>query len=268
MKQVFVCFLLGVFPCLHAVENLRLPDIRCMGMGECAATQSLLINPALVCLENVKSIDINYFNKYGLKELGTVSLALSYPNELLSAGVNISSFGYDSYRESMLRLFVGKSLTDKWCVGISIQYAMLQTELHEQRPQYLSTDVGVVYSPVEKLLVTLLIMDLPSVAIKKEITDIESFIGYSLQVGFQWEVFNNMLIAGNAETNKQTTLTGNIGLEYQLIDHFHVRAGIKATPLMPSLGVGYQFSGFTVDVATLYHPILGMSTGIGLKYSF
>lgn len=268
MKQVLIYFLLGVFPCLHAVENLRLPDIRCIGMGECGATQSLLFNPALVCLDNAKSIHIDYFNKYGLKELGTVGLAVSLPNELLSTGVNISSFGYDRYRESLFRLFVGKSLTDKWSAGISIQYAMLQTELHEEQPQYLSTDVGVVYSPVEKVLVTLLIMDLPSVAIKKEITDIETIIGYSLQVGFQWEVINDLLIAGTAETNKQTTLTGSVGIEYRLIDHFQVRVGIKATPLMPSLGVGYQFSGFTVDVATLYHPILGMSTGIGLKYSF
>lgn len=268
MKRVFVCFLLGVFPCLHAVENLRLPDIRCIGMGGCGATQSLLFNPSLVCLDHVKSVDINYFNKYGLKELGTVSLAVSIPNELLSTGVNISSFGYDRYRESMFRFFVGKSLTDKWSAGISIQYSMLQTEMLEERPQYLSVDVGVVYSPVEKLLVTLLIMDLPSVAIKKEITDIETIIGYSLQVGFQWEVINNLLIAGTAETNKQTTLTGSVGIEYQLLDHFKVRAGIKATPLLPSLGVGYRFGGFTVDVATVYHPILGMSTGVGLKYSF
>lgn len=268
MKRVLMCFLLGVFPCLHAVENLRLPDIRCIGMGGCGATQSLLFNPSLVCLDHAKSVDINYFNKYGLKELGTVSLAVSFPNELLSTGVNISSFGYDRYRESMFRFFVGKSLADKWSVGISIQYSMLQTELLEERPQYLSVDAGVVYSPVEKLLVTLLIMDLPSVAIKKEITDTETIIGYSLQVGFQWKVINNLLIAGTVETNKQTTLTGNVGIEYLLLDHFKVRAGIKATPLLPSLGVGYRFGGFTVDVATVYHSVLGMSTGVGLKYSF
>ena len=82
------------------------------------------------------------------------------------------------------------------------------------------------------------------------------------------EVINNLLIAGNAETNKQTVLTGCIGMEYQLLTHFYVRTGIKTTPLLPTLGIGYRLSGFIVDVAALYHPVLGISTGIGLKYCF
>lgn len=138
----------------------------------------------------------------------------------------------------------------------------------ERHPQYLSTDIGIIYSPVEKLLIGMLIMDLPSVAIKKEDIDTNYFMSYSIQIGFQWEVINSLLIVGNLETNKQTTLTGCAGLEYQLYKQFYVRAGIKVTPLLPTLGVGYRFSCFTVDVATVYHPVLGISTGIGLKYSF
>lgn len=269
MKQFFfVCFLLGISPCLHAVNNLRLPDIRCMGMGMCGVTNSSLFNPALISRENSKSVDINYFNYYGLKELGTVNVAFSYPNDFLSAGVDISSFGYDQYRESMFRLFLGKPLGERWSIGISLQYTLLQTKLMEESPQYLSADVGILFTPVEKLLIGMLIQDFPSVEILKKNADIESIIYYSLQIGFQWEVINNLLIAGNAETNKQTVLTGCIGMEYQLLTHFYVRTGIKTTPLLPTLGIGYRLSGFIVDVAALYHPVLGISTGIGLKYCF
>ena len=114
----------------------------------------------------------------------------------------------------------------------------------------------------------MLIMDFPSVAVKKENTEIDYFRGYSLQIGFQWEVINSLLIIGNVGTNKHTTLTGNIGLEYQLYKQFYVRAGMQTIPLLPTIGVGYCFLGFTADVATVYHPMLGISTGIGLKYSF
>ena len=69
MKLLILSLLLGVFPCLYAVNNLRLPDMRSMGMGECAVTQSYLFNPALIGLSSYQSIDINYFNRYGLKEL-------------------------------------------------------------------------------------------------------------------------------------------------------------------------------------------------------
>lgn len=268
MKQLILSLLLGVTPCLYAVNNLRIPDMRCVGMGECAVAQSFLFNPALICQSSFKSIDISYLNRYGLKELSTVGLSFSYPNDVLPFGVNISSFGYDQYRESMFRLFLGKSLNEKWSIGVSIQYSILQTELMEEYPQHLSTDVGISYSPVEKLLIGMLIMNFPSVAIKKENTEIDYFIGYSLQTGFQWEIINSLLITGNLETNKYTTLIGAIGLEYRLYKQFYVRAGMKTTPLLPTVGVGYCFSGFIVDVATLYHPVLGISTGIGLKYSF
>lgn len=268
MKLLILSLLLEVFPCLYAVNNLRLPDMRSIGMGGCATTQSFLFNPALIGQVSSKSIDINYFNRYGLKELGTVGLLFSYPNAVLPFGVNISSFGYDQYRESMFRLFFGRSLNEKWSIGISIQYSIIQTELMEEHSQHLSTDVGISYSPVEKLLIGMLIMDFPSITIKKENTETEYFTGYSLQIGFQWEVINNLLIIGNLETNKYTTLTGSAGLEYQLYKHFYVRAGMKVTPLLPTIGVGYCFWGFTVDVATVYHPVLGISTGIGLKYSF
>ena len=43
MKQLFLCLLLGISPCLYAVNNLRLPGVRCMGMGECGVVQSALL---------------------------------------------------------------------------------------------------------------------------------------------------------------------------------------------------------------------------------
>lgn len=268
MKLLILSLLSVGFSCLYAVNNLRLPDMRSVGMGECAVTQSFLFNPALIGLESCKNIEINYFNRYGLKELGVINFSFSYPATFLPVGINISSFGYDRYRESMFRLFMGKSLNEKWNIGISIQYSIIQTELTDKHLQCLSTDIGITYSPVDKLLIGMLIMDFPSVAIKKKNTENEYFIGYSMQLGFQWEVINNLLIIGNLETNKYTTLTGGIGLEYQLYKQFYVRAGIKATPLLPTFGVGYRFSCFTTDVAIVYHPVLGISTGIGLKYSF
>lgn len=268
MKRLILFLLLEISPCLQAVNNFRLPGIRCLGMGECGVTQSFLFNPAVINRLDDKSIDINYFNRYGLKELGTVGMALAYPNKLLSLGVDISSFGYDQYRESRFRLSFGKQLNKRWSLGLGIHYSMLQTALTDRQPQYLSTDIGILFSPVEKLLIGMLIMDYPSVPIKKAEIDIEDFTGYSLQIGFQWEVINSMLIVAHVETNKRTVLTGSAGVEYRLYNHFYVRAGVKATPLFPTFGVGYNFLCFTADVAALYHPVLGISTGIGLKYSF
>ena len=98
--------------------------------------------------------------------------------------------------------------------------------------------------------------------------DIEDFSYYLTQISFQWEIINNLLIVGSAGTDSERIWIGNIGLEYTLFDAFFLRAGMRTDPLSPSLGVGYLFSVFAIDAATIYHPVLGMSVGVGLSFTF
>ena len=99
MKSISLFVLFWASINIHAVDNLRIPDIRSLGMGGNGVTQSVLFNPALVALNTDRVLHLEYFNRYGVKELGTVGIGFVYPNPLLSAGVDISSFGYDQYRE-------------------------------------------------------------------------------------------------------------------------------------------------------------------------
>ena len=99
MKSINLFIVLFVSINIHAVDNLRILDMRSLGMGRNGVTQSALFNPALVALHTGKMVNFEYFNRYGLKELGMMGIGFIYPNSLLSAGVNISSFGYDGYRE-------------------------------------------------------------------------------------------------------------------------------------------------------------------------
>lgn len=101
MKSISLFVLFWASINIHAVDNLRIPDIRSLGMGGNGVTQSVLFNPALVALNTDKVLHLEYFNRYGVKELGTVGIGFVYPNPLLSAGVDISSFGYDQYRETL-----------------------------------------------------------------------------------------------------------------------------------------------------------------------
>ena len=269
MKYLLLSLFAGVFSLyVHGVDNLRLPDVRSVGMGGNVATQSILFNPALIVDKDKKSIHLEYFNRYMLKELGTMSGSFYYPNQLLSAGVDISVFGFDKYREMMVRVLGGKRLGDQWALGLGVHYSFLQTDLLENTRSRLSTDIGITFFPIDKLLIGMLIMNFPSVSIGDKNIEIEDFNYYLIQISFQWEIINSLLITGSVGTENENLVVGNFGLEYTAFDSFFIRAGIQAAPLLPSLGIGYNFSCFTIDVASIYHPILGMSTGLGLSFSF
>ncbi|MDR3140404.1 MAG: hypothetical protein LBU37_01545 [Tannerellaceae bacterium] len=270
MKRHVCLMLLFFCPYIYApaVNNLRIADVRSIGMGGSEAISSALFNPSLLALHANNSICTNHFNRYGVKELGAFNGSLYFPNRILSFGADVSTFGYGAYRESQLRLLLAKQLNEQWALGVGFQYAFLQTELFEDMAGLLSTDIGLTFAPVDNWLIGLLIMNMPSVRLGDESVEIKDFKTYLIQIGIRWEIIDNVFIVCAIENNDEQAVTGAAGMEYQPFTDFSIRTGIKGGPLLPSLGVGYCFSPFAVDVAIIYHPVLGVSSGIGLQFTF
>ncbi|MDR0796248.1 MAG: hypothetical protein LBE79_09405 [Tannerella sp.] len=253
---------------LQAKDNLRIPDIRTLGLGGIGTAHSALFNPALLALRTESEVRVDYYNRYSLKELATVSGGLCYRNDILPLGLHVASFGYDAYRESMFRFSVGKQLNTVLALGIGIQYALLQSELFETSASRLSTDIGASLRVVDNLLITASVINLPSITINSEGIDSERIASWAAEVGANWQVLNNLLITGGVMRNGETSFGAAIGMEYQPFKDFHLRAGLRSAPFRPSLGIGYRLSKFSAEVVMIYHPILGISTGLGVAYTF
>ena len=270
MKKLFIIFFsIWVVSCFSkATDNLRIPDIRTMGMGGTGSVHSVLFNPALLAIRTTSELRIDYYNRYSIKELSTISGGVSFLNDVLPVGLHIASFGYDAYRESMFRFSAGKLLNARLALGIAVQYGLLQSELFETTSSRLSTDIGIAYRIVDNWLITGSVINFPSISIRSEEVDNERIALWMAEVGFNWHVINTLFITGGVMRNNDTPLGVSVGMEYQPFDDFHLRAGLKSAPFRPSLGIGYGFSILTADVVMIYHPVLGVSTGLGLSYSF
>ncbi|MDR3266186.1 MAG: hypothetical protein LBT24_01265, partial [Tannerella sp.] len=191
-----------------------------------------------------------------------------FQNDLLPAGLDITSFGYDEYRESLFRLSFGKLLADKFSLGIAIQYALLQSELYQESTGRVSADIGLAYLPVDNLLIGLSVLHLPSVHVGDENINNKHIAPYSMQLGFNYSFISNMSIIGSVEHNKEDKFMGTFGVEYTAFEDFSIRAGMNTAPFSPSLGIGYKIYSVQADVGMVYHPVLGTSMGIGIGYSF
>lgn len=270
MKEFMACLAIVCFFNLPvwAQNNLRCADIRTLGTGGSTAISSVLFNPASLSLSTNQFIDIDYFNKYRLKELSTVSVVYGNSCLPLPFGLHISSFGYQKYRETLFRLVFSKNLSSQWILGISVQYALLQTELYEEDINKVSTDVGILFIPDENLLIGLSITDLPSVMLNNKKTDIKDFNYYSVRGSFQYQFMNNLLIALSVTYFDRSVLSFNAGIEYAAYEHFFVRTGVQTHPLSPAFGVGVKVASFRLDIAANYQTPLGVSSGVGLSYVF
>ena len=251
-----------------ATDNLRIPDLRTLSIGGNGVTEVPLFNPAILGIKSQSKLYAGYYNRYSISELATVNGGFYYVNDIIPTGIDITSFGYDEYRESLFRLSMGKQIARQWSVGIAIQYALLQSELFEENSGVVSADIGLTYRPVENVLTGLSILHFPSAKIGDKNIDNSHIAPYSIQLGFNWEITNTMLIIGSISNCKEDPVCGSFGMEYMPLDDFKIRAGIKSSPLMPSLGVGYRIAGIDIDTGMIYHSVLGISIGLGLSFSF
>ena len=89
MKLLELSFLFFCLFPVSAEENLRLPDTRALALGGNGVTLSSFSNPALVQLSTDKVIHLEYFNRYALKELGSINGSFQYPNVSAEYGPDI-----------------------------------------------------------------------------------------------------------------------------------------------------------------------------------
>jgi hypothetical protein len=210
----------------------------------------------------------NYYNRYSVSELATAGGGIYYPNSLIPAGFEISSFGYDEYRESLFRLSLAKQIAEKWSAGISVQYSLLQSELFEESSGRVSADLGITFQPVENLLTGLSILHFPSVKTGDKNVDNKHIASYSIIMGFNWQIVDDMLITGSLGNSEEEYVIGSLGVEYSMFEDFRIRMGLTSSPLRPAMGVGYRIGDIEADAGAVWHPILGTSMGIGLSFSF
>lgn len=252
----------------QAIDNLRFPDLRTLSLGSGGVIESPLFNPSLLGFIDRNKLYSHYYNRYSISNLANVGGGLYYKNNILPAGFEITSFGYNDYRESMFRFSFGKRIANYWAIGVSFQYCMFQSLQDEENTGRISADIGITYRPSETFNIGLAALHCPSVKIGDKNVDNEHLVPYSIAAGINWRVTSSALITGSVENNREEPLTGSFGVEYQPFDDFHLRTGIRTTPLRPSLGVGYRFAGFNFDVGMLYHSVLGVSMGFGFSFNF
>ncbi len=268
MKKYWLSLFLCVTISALAIENLRLPDVRALSMGGNGVTLSSVYNPALLEYSSDKVVRLEYFNRYALKELGTITGSFQLPNRYLSTAFQLTSFGYEQYRQNMVRIELAKRLNSHWSVGVSFQYAWIQSELYEKMPARLSTDIGIVYSPMDKLLIGIMARDLPSVSISQKQLEVKELKSFEIQTGLTYEVIDRLLISAFAAVDESRRIKGGFGLEYVVWERFSLRAGMQTSPFLPCFGAGFRLKGFGIDAVALWHPVLGISSGVGLNYSF
>lgn len=211
------------------------------------------------------SAGVYYENRFLLKALSLKGAAIALPVKGGAFGLAVSNFGYALYSENKYSISFAKAFSNKFSVGIAMDY--LTTKIAEGYGSKggLAAEVGIQSKPIKGLTIGAHVFN-PTRAKLADYND--ERIPTILRLGLDYNFSNKVTVVIETEKDISKKARFKAGIEYKAVKEFYLRAGIGTNPTLSSFGFGLNLKNFKVDVSASYHQVLGISPQFGLTYLF
>ena len=259
IKIVFLFLFISKFHVAYPFEETKFVDVRTLSLGQMKAMSQGLTNPAYIPFSGRKQIGISVFNRFEMSELNTRSIWCLFPNRLLNMSFHLSMFGYDEYQLIEGKAGFAKKLSQKFSIGTSVNYITKNSILEEKIQTYLHADISLFW----------LINDAIEWALTTEnLIHTRNSQPVFCNTGIKYHLIPTTCILLETGYDFKNRFSVSAGFEYEIIKQLMVRGGFRNNPKAPSLGFAYKSEHWSVETAFLFHPALGVSSGISVGYSF
>lgn len=251
---------------VSAEDLFSYADIRSYSMGMTYAAVCSPGNPSAYSFAGKSVVNLNYINRFGMKELSTYSCFANINSRKINIGAYISRFGMNSYNENKFSLYVHRQLSEYISLGIRINYLLWQMHSRENNVHAVTADIGMLIKPTEKLTIGIVINN----PVKKGIIKGKSMdkLPVLIATGVSYKPVSTVLLTFDVEKSLSEKTYYKLGTEYRPIPEFAVRLGIYGRPFIPTFGLRVDLKQFELNIGAKYHSELGLEYLCGLGYSF
>ncbi len=254
----------------YAQSYTSVANARSQAMGQIYSVIPGLTNPAFFSFEPGWRFEMNYTDRYHLKELSTLSASLQYPSPYLDGAIHFSRYGIEEWNETRISTHFSRLLTENWGIGMRINYDCIHfSEVHPDR-KILTADIGMLIQLKEQPVKIGFILCNP-LQTKTEIG--ESKLTIDLPVVFLVGATYTcstipLLLATEIGKQEDQSLQWKGGIEYLPFSILSVRAGLQSVPFVPGFGFGLRLSSLEINAGFSSFSELGITSSLGLSYSF
>ena len=89
-----------------------------------------------------------------------------------------------------------------------------------------------------------------------------------IKMGLQYTFSDKVFTTVEVEKDIANKPILKIGAEYRIADEIYLRGGLSNNPSLNAAGFGIELNKFNLDFAAAFHPQMGVSPQIGLRYKF
>ncbi|MGY6562693.1 MAG: hypothetical protein ACXITV_11360 [Luteibaculaceae bacterium] len=254
---------------LQAGNDVLPVGARSAGLGHASVSLSDVWsahhNQAGLAFVDQATAGIYFENRFLVRELSLGAGAFALPTKSGTFGVSFQSFGYSFYNQSRVGLGYGLKLSDRFAVGVQLNYH--QTVIGEGygSASTVTAEVGLLYQLSEDLTLGAHIFN-PNRSRFADFND--ERLPSRIRVGLQYAFSDKLLSVLEVEQDIDFTPVLKGGIEYLLNDILFLRVGFNGNPTTTTFGAGLKFDSFQFDLGMSYHFVLGYSPQVSLLYAF
>ena len=252
---------------ISQVGLLPFAGAKSMAMGEVGTNltgiHSLFTNQAGIADLEYMSFMVNAERRFDLNEIRSISAG--FATKMSNAGVvgiSIYSTGISEYTETKVGLAYGLRLFENLALGA--QFDMINTRITEfGSTNSFTAEIGVITKLNDEISIGAHLFS----PITVNVID-DNDIPTNLRIGFKYQPSELVEFYGEFEKDIDFAESFKAGIDYEIIENFFLRTGIKTNPGTYSFGLGYFLkNGVGIEAAVAFHEILGASPGISIIYN-
>ena len=225
---------------------------------------SFTSNQAALAQIKVAGVGIYGERRFLLAQNSVYGIAAAIPTKKGNFGVQINYAGFANFNEQKAGIAYARSLGSKVDVGIQFNYYGYSIPAYNNAST-INFELGAIVHVTDKINAGVHVYNPVSAKLGK---DGEEKLASAYKFGLGYDASDNFYVSTEIvkEENQPINITG--GVQYHFKKQFFARAGFRSDNSTGFAGIGFMYNDFRIDVATSFHPQLGITPGILLIYNF
>ena len=207
-----------------------------------------------------------YENRFLIKELNYQAGAFVLPTKSGVFGVSLSYYGNKFYSEGKTGLAYAKSFGQRFSAGIQLDYLFTHLAENYGTRHSFTFEIGLFGKLTKNLSIAAHVFN----PLNIKLADYNNErIPAVIRLGIMYSFSESLLVVLEAQEIISRKPSVNAGIEYRLLKKAFFRLGLMASDYFQlSFGFGLDIKNLSIDIATSYHPVLGISPKASIAFKF